>query len=287
MLNKNFSPMLLSEIDKPFNDKNYIFELKYDGIRVIIKIKNNKLKIYSRNKRDITYLFPEIKINTKNNVIFDGEIVLFDKNKPSFFKLQERLYLKDKNKIEYNSINNKVVFIVFDILYENKDITNLSLIKRKEILSKYKDTDIFIKTFYIEEKGIELFKKVKRLKLEGIVAKKKDSTYKINTRSKEWIKIKNFKEEQFLIVGYKSNKSIYTINLCLGEIRNNKLYYVGTVVLNKKHKLYNKIINSKIINNPFIDFKEDYNYIKLDIKVNVIYIERTDNNHLRHAVIKD
>lgn len=287
MLNKDFSPMLLTEIDKPFNDKNYIFELKYDGIRVIIKIKNNKLKIYSRNKRDITYLFPEIKINTKNNVIFDGEIVLFDNNKPSFLKLQERLYLKDKNKIKYNSINNKVVFIVFDILYENKDITNLPLLKRKEILNKYIDTDVFIKSFFIEEKGINLFKKVKKLNLEGIVAKKIDSTYHINTRSKEWIKIKNFKEEEFIVAGYKSNKSIYTITLCLGELKDNNLYYVGSVVLNKKDKLYNKIITSKKIDNPFIDFNEEYTYIKPIIKVNVIYLERTNNNHLRHPVIKD
>ena len=121
--NRNFSPMLLEEINKPFNNKDYIFELKFDGIRTIIFINSKNIQIQSRNKNDITYLFPELKDITKqikSNVIFDGEIVSMENGKPSFSKLSKRLHLKNKRKILEESINNPVSFIAFDILYQNK-----------------------------------------------------------------------------------------------------------------------------------------------------------------------
>jgi len=287
--NKLFTPMLLSEINKPFDNKEYLFELKYDGMRCIIYVNKTSIKIISRNKNDVTYLFPELKelcnIVTKN-VIFDGEIISMSNNKPSFSKLQERMYLKDNSKIKYQSINNPVTFIAFDILYENKDLIHEPLYKRKEILSKYQDNNIFVKSFYIDNFGIKLFNKVKKLDIEGIVAKKKDTTYKINTRSNDWIKIKNYKEEEFIIGGYKENKSNYVITIVLGEIRDNKLYYVGNVILNKKSNLYKNIINCKQINNPFIDYKDKCIFIEPILKVNISYIERTLNNHLRCPVVK-
>ena len=171
--NKKFSPMLLEEIEKPFNSKDYIFELKFDGQRAIVFASPSKVIIKSRNYYDITHLYPElqsIKNIVNKNVIFDGEIVVFDNNKPSFQKLQERFRLKNENTIKTYSEKMKVEFVCFDILYENKDLTNLDLMKRKEILSKYTDNDVFIKNKYVEEKGIDLFKRVVKLGLEGIIS---------------------------------------------------------------------------------------------------------------------
>jgi len=153
--------MLLEEIDKPFDSDKYIFEIKFDGIRAIIFVSNENLTIQSRNNKNITHLFPElqnIKKEIKDNVIFDGEIVIFDKNKVSFSKVQERLHIKNKNKILSLSKNSPAIFIVFDILYKNKDLTNLELLRRKKILSKYQDNDYFVKTKFIEEKGVNFFK---------------------------------------------------------------------------------------------------------------------------------
>ncbi|MBO5095912.1 MAG: hypothetical protein J6B98_03475, partial [Bacilli bacterium] len=127
-------PMLLKEVNKPFNDKDYIFEIKFDGIRAIIYANKKSVKIYSRNGKDITHLYPELqtikKVVTKNT-IFDGEIVLFDNNVPSFEKLLRRNNVKSLSKIEYYQESNPVTYMCFDILYEGKDLTNLTLMERK------------------------------------------------------------------------------------------------------------------------------------------------------------
>lgn len=201
---RNWSPMLLKEIEKPFDSKDYIFEVKFDGIRAIIFANKNKVTIQSRNKKDLTFLFPELqdlRELVNKNVIFDGEIIAFENNKHSFKKIQERIHLKNKNKTDALSKVNPVTFIAFDILYENKDLTTLPLLERKKYLNKYKDNDYFVKTKVINEKGKELFKSVKKLNLEGIVAKLKDGKYYINKRCDEFIKIKNIQRDEFIIGG--------------------------------------------------------------------------------------
>ena len=121
--NRNFTPMLLKEIDKPFNSKKYYYELKYDGYRALIFVNKNEIYIQSRNKNDITFLYPElsnIKKIVNKNVIFDGEIVIFENNKPSFNKISKRSKLKNKNIIKKESINNPVIFIAFDIFLKTE-----------------------------------------------------------------------------------------------------------------------------------------------------------------------
>lgn len=284
MLNKIVKPMLLSESDTILNNNNYIYEIKFDGIRALIYVIDNNIKIFTRNGKNITNLFPELKIITssvKKNSILDGEIVCLTNNKPDFFKVQERIHLKNKDKIEISSKNNPALFICFDILYYDKDITNEPLYKRKDVLSKINESDYLLKSKVFED-GEKLFKSIKRLDLEGIVCKDKFSTYQVNTRSNSWIKVKNYKVESFFIGGYtdgeKDRFSIY-----LGEKSNGKLRYVGKVFVSKKDKLYEKLKNRKSVNNPFLEFKENINFVKPIQEVKVKYIERNNNNHLREA----
>ena len=280
--------MLLKEIDKPFNNKDYIFEIKFDGIRAIIYANKKLLKIYSRNGKDITHLYPElqtIKNIVNKNTIFDGEIVLFKNNLPSFKTLLERNNVKSESKIKYYQNNEPVTFMCFDILYEGRDLITLPLLERKKNLNKYKDTDHFSKTIFIEEKGINIFKEITKLNLEGIVAKKKDSLYEIGIRTDSWLKIKNFKEEEFFIGGYKINKN--NLSLYLVELKNNKLIYVGKVALDKKYKLAKEIMNSKKIKNSLFkgNINEEIVYIKPKYKIKIKYLEKTENNQLRQPVV--
>lgn len=284
MLNKIVKPMLLSESDTVLENDNYIYEIKFDGIRALIYVIDNNIKIFTRNGKNITNLFPELKVITssvKKNSILDGEIVCLTNNKPDFFKVQKRIHLKNKDKIEISSKNNPALFICFDILYYDKDITNEPLYKRKDELSKINESDYLLKSKVFED-GEKLFKSIKRLDLEGIVCKDKFSTYQVNTRSNSWIKVKNYKVESFFIGGYtdgeKDRFSIY-----LGEKSNGKLRYVGKVFVSKKDKLYEKLKNRKSVNNPFLEFKENINFVKPIQEVKVKYIERNNNNHLREA----
>ena len=120
LLNEKFTPMLLGEENKPFDDDEYIYEIKYDGVRSLVFVNNGQVVVRNRYGVDITEMFPEIKVLNKyfkEDVIFDGEIIMFENGNVSFSKLQKRIHLKNKKTIDYLSKTNPVVFVCFDILY--------------------------------------------------------------------------------------------------------------------------------------------------------------------------
>ena len=280
--NKKWGPMLLEEINKPFNSKDYLFEIKFDGYRALIFASPKEVIVMSRNLKDITYLYPELlslKSLVKKKVIFDGEIVSFVNGKPSFSKLQERSHLKNKLKIKEEALNAPITFMAFDILYEDKELTNLPLIKRKEYLEKYLDNEVFIKTKYINEDGKDLYKMVQKENLEGIIAKLQNSPYLINTRSNYWIKIKNYQYGTFWVIGYIEKETNYVITLLLGEKENKEFLLVGKVNMAKKNPLYKKIKKIRIIQK-----NKDENIIEPKLKCQVKYLERTKSNNLRQPV---
>lgn len=282
---KNLSVMLLSEYPFTFSNK-YIYEIKFDGIRALIYVNKKMITIKSRNNIDITNFFPELNnikdIVSNNNVIFDGEIVVLENNKPAFSKVQQRLRLKNKTKIEEYSQNDPVTFVVFDILYLNKSLLNKPLIARKNYLNKFKDTTNFVKSKVFLD-GNNLFKSVKELGLEGIVAKEKDSLYYPNARTKEWIKLKNIKQDNFYIGGYIKNKASYS--LLLGEKEDKLLHYVGKIKVTNNNPLLKNILKEKESNNYFIDYIENAHFIKPNTKIKINYLEKTKNNMLRHPYL--
>ena len=284
---QDFSPMLLSEAFKPFTSESYLYELKYDGIRALLFVSPKSFKIMSRNHQDMTLLFPELKeiqSLVSDKVIFDGEIVSFKEHKPSFLELQKRLHIKNSSRIMEMANTHPVVFVCFDILYEKKSLVKKSLIDRKKILSKYKNTSFFFKASIFDD-GIKLFQKVKKLGLEGIVAKKKDSFYEINERTYYWIKMKNLQREEFYILGYSYKESTPFVSLYLGEEKEKNFYFVGKVSVSKKKILdiLNKMNKRK--KSCFQDFYDsEVIYLSPKYQCNIEFLERSPNGKLRHPV---
>lgn len=289
---KFFSPMLLNEVEEPFDSSKFLFEMKFDGIRATIHVGINTFKIFGRREHEITELYPELKEIQKEftrNVILDGEIVLFYNGVPSFSKLQERSHTKDKKKIKYFSENLPVCFMAFDCLYEDKqDLTKKPLIERKKVLQKYPDTNFLIKVSYIKKEGKKLFRKIGKMDFEGIVAKRMDSMYEIGTRSDAWIKIKNLKKEIFTIGGYIDKKENAVVSLLLGEYQNQEFHFVGKVTMGKKQALYPQLKKEQIKkSSPFYDYEDqECCYVTPHLKCEVWYLERTSSNHLRQPIFK-
>ncbi len=285
LFKETFKPMLLGEVNKPFDDSNYLYEMKFDGYRALIYASPQKINIISRNLVDITNLFPElliIKDMVKTKVIFDGEIICTENGYPSFTKLQQRTHLKSSNKIKAQVKNNPATFICFDILYENNNLINYPLIKRKEILSKYQDNDYFVKTKYIVKKGIKYFSEIKKMDLEGIVAKKIDSKYLINERSDNWLKIKNLKHLKLFVGGYVNKENSHVLSCYLGKYDHGLFTYYGKVFINKQQRIVKKILNAKKITTPFVNHaNKDVSYILPKYQILVKYLEMTKSNHLR------
>ena len=219
-------PMLATLIKEPFNDKEWIFEVKWDGYRAL-SYKNKKVQLLSRNQKSFNARFPLIVKELEKlpgTFILDGEIVILDKGRSNFQLLQNAKQTKERNAYYY----------LFDIMsYEGINLTRLSLIKRKEILRKLleKSKSKYLHfSEYVEQFGKRFFDKAKKKGWEGIIAKKKQSPYRF-TRSKEWLKIKTKKRQEFVIGGFTEPRGSrkYFGSLLVGVYKKDHFIYAGHV----------------------------------------------------------
>lgn len=205
---KNISPMLLHEVQVPFDDEDYIYELKLDGIRCVAFIEPKSVTLQNKRFKDLTPIYPELSDIckcVKKRVILDGELVVLNSDgKPDFYALQRRSLMTDRFRISLAAKKNLVQFVAYDIIYfDGKDLTDKPLMERKEILSKaVTEGHNLSVSRWIEKNGVAYFKLAKKENLEGIVAKKKDGLYYIGKRTHEWIKIKVMQDEDLLVLGH-------------------------------------------------------------------------------------
>jgi len=204
-------PMLAHPFEKAFDSKDWVFEVKWDGVRAILYKNHNNINIQSRNGNDITKLYPEIvnavKMSLRGNesTVLDGEIVVLnEKGIPDFHTHQHRMHIQNHHEIMSLSIKNPSTYYVFDILYdEGKNLESLGYLERRQILNSVLKTNDTIRiSEYIDEKGTQILASSKELNLEGIVAKHKRSVYREGIRSRDWLKIKNTKTQDCVIIGY-------------------------------------------------------------------------------------
>lgn len=249
---KNIKPMLISEMTEPFNDPDWIYELKLDGIRCIAYLdKDTEL----RNKRNDRLLpkVPElsnIHQFAKERCILDGELVILRNGVPDFFELQKRALTTNQFKLQLSSENYPACFVAYDILYsKNTRLTDLPLQERKDILTDTitEDPKLAISR-YIREKGIELFSVAKSQHLEGVVAKKLSSKYYFDKRTKDWIKFKYLADQDFVVCGYIAKEKGVT-SIVLGQYQGSDLIYKGHVTFGVKYGELRKL--ETIDHSPF------------------------------------
>lgn len=197
------SPMLLQKSELPFDDDSYITELKLDGIRIIWTKFNDKVRIYTRHKNEVTANFPELtNLNLPNGTVLDGELIVPGKGgKPDFEAVMERFMSKKSNY--------PIQYCVFDIIYKNGDnVSSLLLSQRKALLDEIIPSDnpniITVKWIYGNE--MNYFDIIKQNGLEGIVMKKADSRYDIGKRSNSWLKVINYQYEDIYITGLRKGE---------------------------------------------------------------------------------
>jgi DNA ligase D-like protein (predicted ligase) len=283
-----YRPMLAHSAQKAFSSKDWIFEIKWDGIRAISYV-NNNLSILSRAQKELKENFPELKEleNLAENVVLDGEIVLFKKGKTDFQALLERVQKTSYN-IEYLSRKWPVTYVVFDILEkEGRSLIDFPLIKRKKMLKEcLKEGKNVLISDFVEEKGKEYYDVALKKSLEGIVAKKKDSPYEPGKRSYAWLKIKKIKTCDCVILGYTKGKREFGA-LILGLYEKDKPRFVGKVGTGFKAKelegLFNMFSTLKTKKANF-DINEDVTWLKPRLVCTVKYHSVTRDGKLRIPV---
>ena len=216
-------PMLCKLQDKPFNSERVIWEPKYDGVRILAKVDAAGYKLQARSGADKTNLFPELKLASRLPAVFDGEIVAMS---GKFNGIQHRA-----NRI--NGIANAVdqhpvIYKIFDILeLDGVDMTATSLENRKGILTRVLTSSENVSESKYTHDGVQLFDWAKENQQEGIVGKSLAGRYMAGKR--EWLKVKCWQEEEFLVVGFTKGTGWRASTFGALVLSDNKGNYVGSV----------------------------------------------------------
>ncbi|GFO58885.1 ATP-dependent DNA ligase [Geomonas silvestris] len=224
-LPRGVKPMLATLVDEPFDNAGWIFEIKQDGYRAIAEIENGHVELYSRNNLSFNRNFTAIvrALETlPGNLVLDGEVVALDEQGRSNFQLLQN-HLKTGQ--------GPLCYFVFDLLYRDaNDLRSLPLLARKEQLrGLLPDLPEVRFNDHIAETGKEFFELARQNNLEGIVAKRADSSYQIGRRSRDWLKIKIRHEQEAVICGFTQPRGGrgYFGSLLLGAFQGGELVHIG------------------------------------------------------------
>ncbi|MBU7029694.1 MAG: DNA ligase [Theionarchaea archaeon] len=285
---------MLARSGTPFNDPQWIFEVKWDGTRALCVV-NETVQFFNRREMDITYRYPElqaIRENIKASCIVDGEIVVLKEGKPSFQNLQRREHTDNPFRIRMLSKQIPAVYIVFDILFvDGKDVTKKELSHRKSLLKRtVSESSRVMVSPYIEGKGKEYFTAVTEAGFEGVMAKRKDSLYYPGERSEAWLKIKKTKTLDCVIGGFtegEGQRAPYFGALLLGV--GQPLTFVGKVGTGFSHEglthIYEMLKKRETDTNPFAEkISVKAHFVEPVYVCEVKYLELTPDKKLRAPI---
>jgi bifunctional non-homologous end joining protein LigD len=276
--------MLATLVDSPFNKPNWIYEEKYDGVRMLAYKEGSKVALISRNAIDRTERYPKIASAIAkfkpDTLALDGEIVIFDEDKVSRFQFLQKS-------------EGQPTFAVFDCIYrDGKDLRKAPLSERRTALEQsVKLSSCLILSARLDADGIKAFEIAKKKGFEGLIAKDLASKY-VSGRSPAWLKVKVRKEDEFVIGGFTapSGARHYFGALLLGVYTRGKLEYVGKVGTGFDEEtlqtLYKKFGPLKRATSSFASNvrEKDATFVAPKLVAQIGYTEWTGDGKLRHPV---
>lgn len=283
------TPMLATLTDTPFDSPGWLFEIKWDGYRALSYIDKGKVELLSRKNISFNKKFAPIAEALKNfdgNAVLDGEIIAVNEAGKGDFQLLQQWQKTGQGNLLY---------FVFDILWFNgKNLTQLPLIERKEILQSVLPENEFLRfSDHIVGEGKSFYEEAAQQGLEGIMAKKADSNYSPDSRTKQWLKIKTHKQQEAVICGFTEprNSRKYFGALVLGVYEKGELKYAGHTGTGFTEKLqadvYKKLKPLIAKEHPFVE-KPKTNmpctWVKPKLVCEVKFGEWTQENIMRIPV---
>jgi bifunctional non-homologous end joining protein LigD len=278
--------MLATLVDEPFHQPGWIYEEKYDGIRILAAKSGARVQLVTRNLIDRTADFPEVAAAIAKlpapMLLLDGEIVVFDADGISRFQL----FGADTRR--------KPVYVVFDLLFaRGQDLRGRPLVERRAALEKeVAQTGPLKLARRLAANGFAAFELARERGLEGVVAKDPASTYETGKRSMAWRKVKVRAEEEFVIGGYTApaGARAHFGAILVGAFDGDRLRYAGKVGTGFTGKtlveLAGRFRSLTRATPPFVDPPRERGVTWLEPRLvaQVGFMERTSDGRLRHPV---
>lgn len=303
ILEDKIPAMLADSADKvPVNEEDYFYEVKWDGIRAIIAIEEGVIRIRSRNQNDLTSRFPELTNLVESfrisNGIFDGEIVCLDeKGRPDFKKVIGRMHQSNQVKIERATRSNPAYCYLFDCIYlDGRSLVNEPIERRRAWCQDSIKKGSNYRMSEALDDGSALWEAAGKLKLEGIIAKRRGSKYQIGKRSSDWIKIKYRQSEEVVIIGYTegSGDRVNTFGaLHIAEMVEDQLTYRGKVGTGfdgqKMKEIFSILKKVQEIEKPIDEKTPDdqvTTWIKPEVSCEVKFASITNNGTYREPIFQ-
>lgn len=299
-------PMLATAGQLPSDDDGWAYEFKWDGIRVLIWIDGGRPRAASRNGTDITASFPELRNFAEamgsRQVLFDGELVVLGPDgKPSFAQLQHRMHTNSPGRVRNAAASNPVSLVIFDLLHlDGVSLIGLDYDHRRRALE---DLNIgapgwAITPSFTSDEGIKVFKAAVDLGMEGVVAKRRTSTYQAGRRSRDWIKVKHQHTQEVVIGGFTEGNGsrrgeFGALLLGIPSTEHRKLTFVGKVGTGFSDRsragLASDLKRMVRATSPFADslpaaLDKAARWVTPKLVGEVRFSEWTPDGHLRHPV---
>src|SRR5271170_2461838 len=291
-------PVTLARLaEKPFSNPDWIFEVKWDGVRTVAFIEKGRVMLQARSGRDVTQEYPEFQELAARvraaTAILDGEIVALDPDgRSNFQRLQDRIGVENPSAKLLEAT--PTVYYAFDLLYcDSYDLRKAALRDRKKLLHELLQTDELVRySSHVEEKGDELFVVAKQKLLEGIVAKDARSVY-TGDRTSQWLKFKIINELDAVIGGWTAPRRSrkYFGALVVGLYHGKDLQAIGSVGTGfdgeQQRNIFQKLQTLRVDKSPFHPvprLAEAVVWVKPELVARVKFANWTDGDNLRAPV---
>ena len=295
--------MMASAGVEAFDDPGWAFEPKWDGVRALVVVGAEGVRLISRNGNDISGGYPEL--GTLGDMvpagsILDGEIVAFKDGRPSFARLQSRMHVRDATRVRALVVQIPIVLMLFDLLgLGGESLVRLALSERRQLLEEsVTPSDLIQLSPQVIGKGKAMFAAASAQRLEGVVAKRLDSRYEPGKRSTAWLKIKTVSEVDAVVIGWRPGSagrtgSVGSLALGLygddGQIR-----YIGSVGSGfdaPTLKALNELVVHYATEAAPLEMSQvagtgEINWMRPELVAVVEYREVTAATHLRAPVFK-
>ena len=292
---KLIRPMEPVSAPKPFDSAAHYFLVKWDGVRMLVFKEGSTIRLQNRKGNPRTAQYPELQslsgLIKATEALLDGEIVVLKSGKPSFARVLQRDLAGRESVIKALAGQMPCTYCVFDLLYlDGKDLSRLPLAERLQILAGSVNAE---KPLYLNENfpsGIDLYRQVAEMELEGIVAKKKDSPYILGAKSDYWLKIKP-RRRLLCVVGGVTVQQGAVRSLLLGAYHDGRLLYLGRAGSGLTGRDINLLkgyaAREAVSEPPFLNPPRSKNLLWLEPRLTVMieFAEWTADLHLRAPVV--